>query len=226
MWSVDEASVILHTSEGDLRLPKGNPAFDTMKNTRCVREVESERELANIHGTFYELPLIHVGKEPLFKMMRPVSSHNYYIDDYNTWNGLLTLSGIRKDARTSNSVYMNKEKTAGLWFGSIDDLWKLGKPVGHGGPWMNTLVKSGAMSDPYLMTGYDKKTLTLKADRDVTVTLWLSVSHYLKEKVKSKEFVLKAGEEMTYVFPEGFSAHWAYLSADKDCKATAQFLYE
>ena len=91
---------------------------------------------------------------------------------------------------------------------------------------MNTLVKSGAMSDPYLMTGYDKKTLTLKADRDVTVTLWLSVSHYLKEKVKSKEFVLKAGEEMTYVFPEGFSAHWAYLSADKDCKATAQFLYE
>ena len=73
---------------------------------------------------------------------------------------MLTLSGIRKDARTSNSVYMNKEKTAGLWFGSIDDLWKLGKPVGHGGPWMNTLVKSGAMSDPYLMTGYDKKTLT------------------------------------------------------------------
>lgn len=226
LWSVDEASVILHTSEGDLRLPKGNPAFDTMKSARCVREVESERELANIHGTFYELPLIHVGKEPLFKMMRPVSSHNYYIDDYNTWNGLLALSGVRRDARTSNSVYINKEKTAGLWFGSIDDLWKLGKPVGHGGPWMNTSVKSGVLSDPYLMTGYDKKTLTLKADRDVTVTLWLSVSHYLKEKVKSKEFVLKAGEEMTYVFPEGFSAHWACLSADKDCRATAQFLYE
>lgn len=226
LWSVDEASVILHTSEGDLRLPKGNPAFDTMKSARCIREVESERELANIHGTFYELPLIHVGKEPLFKMMRPVSSHNYYIDDYNTWNGLLTLSGVRKDAGPSNSVYMNPQKTAGLWFGSIDDLWKLGKPVGHGGPWMNTSVKGGEMSDPYLMTGYDKKTLTLEADRDVKVTLWLSVSHYLKEKVKYCEFLLKAGEGFMYVFPEGFSAHWATLSTDKDCKVTAQFLYE
>ena len=158
--------------------------------------------------------------------MRPVSSHNYYIDDYNTWNGLLTLSGVRKAAVPSKSVYMNPQKTAGLWFGGIDDLWKLGKPVGHGGPWMNTSVKAGTMSDPYLMTGYDKKTLTLKADRDVKVTLWLSISHYLEEKVNYKEFVLKAGEEITYVFPKGFSAHWATLSADKDCKATAQFLYE
>lgn len=52
LWSVDEASVILHTSEGNLRLPKGDAAFDTMQDVRCVREVESERELANIHGTF------------------------------------------------------------------------------------------------------------------------------------------------------------------------------
>ncbi len=226
LWSVDEASVILHTSEGDLRLPKGDPAFDNSKNTRCIREVESERELANIHGTFYELPLIHVGKEPLFKMMRPVSSHSYYIDDYNTWNGLLVMSGIKKEARVSNSIYMNPQKTVGLWFGSIDDLWKLGKPVGHGGPWMNTTVKAGVMSDPYLMTGYDRKVLRLKSDRDATVTLWLSVSHYLKEKVNYKEFTLKAGEELTYLFPEGFSAHWASLSADKDCKVTALFLYE
>ena len=58
------------------------------------------------------------------------------------------------------------------------------------------------------MTGYDKKTLTLKADQDVKMTLWLSVSHYLKEQVKYKEFTLKAGEELEYVFPKGFSAHW------------------
>lgn len=226
LWSVDEASVVLHTSQGNLRLPKGNPAYDAMKDVRCVREVESERELANIHGTFYELPLIHVGREPLFKMMRPVSSHNYYISDYNTWNGLLVMSGIQRGAETSGSVYMNPEKTAGLWFGSIDDLWKLGKPVGQGGPWKNCEVKRQVMSDPYLMTGYDKKTLTLQADRDVKVTLWLSVSHYLDEKVNYKEFELKAGEELVYEFPEGFSAHWASLMADKDCKITAQFLYE
>lgn len=226
LWSVDEASVILHTTDGNLRLPKGNSQFDHIKDTRCIRELESERELANIHGTFYELPLIRVGQEPLFRMMRPVSSHNYYIDDYNTWNGLLVMSGIEKNAPTSKSIFINKNKDAGLWFGSIDDLWKLGKPVGQGGPWKESIVKKGIMSDPYLMTGYDKKKLTLWADSDVKVTLWLSVSHYLNDKVNYKEFTLKAGETLEYIFPKGFSAHWAYFSVDKDCKATAQLLYE
>lgn len=224
-WSVDNASVILHTSGGNLRLPKGNSAFDAMKSARCIREVESERELANIHGTFYELPLFHVGKEPLFRMMRPVSSHNYYIDDYTTWNGLLVLSGLKRNAETSNSVHLNPKRTAGVWFGSIDDLWKLGKPTGLGGPWMDTPVKGDVMSDPYLMTGYDRKALTLQTDREVKVTLWLTVSHYLKEKVKYKEFTLKAGEKLDYTFPDGFSAHWVYFTTDKDCKATAQLLY-
>jgi len=226
LWSVDEASVILHTSKGNLRLPKGNAAFDNHKDSRCVREVESERELANIHGTFYELPLIHVGKEPLFDMMRPVSSHNKFIDDYNSWNGLLVMTGVDKDAKKSTHVRKSKDNDAALWFGSIDDLWKLGKPVGKGGPWKDTAVKQDVLSDPYLMSGYDKKTLVLKADKDVTVTLWVNVSHYMKEKLSYKQFKLKAGEEMTFVFPEGFSAHWAYLSADKDCKATGQFIYE
>lgn len=226
LWSVDNASVILHTSKGNLRLPKGNKVFNNVSDARSVREVESERELANIHGTFYELPLSHVGKEPLFYMMRPVASHNKLIDDYNTWNGLLVISGIKKSAEQTNNVYKNDDNTAGLWFGGIDDLWKLGKPVGTGGPWMNTDVAAEEMSDPYLMTGYDKKTLEIYADKDVKATLWLNVSHYLDKPVKYKVFSLKAGEKLKYVFPEGFSAHWASFTVDKDCKATAQFIYE
>ena len=226
LWSVDEASVILHTSTGNLRLPKGDDEYDKHINSRCVREVESERELANIHGTFYELPLIHVGKEPLFTMMRPVSSHHKFIDDYNTWNGLLVMSGIDRKTRRSEHIYKNKDNTAALWFGSIDDLWKLGKPVGKGGPWKNTSVRKDVLSDPYLMTGYDKKTLIVQADKDVTITLWVNISHSLKQKMPYAEFKLKAGQEMQYIFPEGFSAHWVYLSADKNCTATGQFIYE
>lgn len=182
-WSVDEASVILHTSKGNLRLPKGNPAFNKhISHFRAIRELESERVVTNIHGTFYEVPLMYVGKEALFDKMRPISSHNKWIDDYATWNGLLILSGIMKDAKSSKHVYKNKENTAGLWIGGIDDLWKMGKPVGTGGPWKNTAVKKGIKSDPYLMTGYDKKTLILSADKDVNVTLYLSVAHYLKKR--------------------------------------------
>lgn len=226
IWSVDEASVILHTKQGKLRLPKGNAGFDSCTNTRSIREVESERELANIHGTFYEIPLYYANQDGLYRLMRPVASHNYYIYDYNSWNGLLVLSGLDRDAQTSNSVYINNDRTAGIWLGGIDDLWNLGKPTGEGGPWKNTHVKAGEKSDPYLMTGYDQKTLTLKANKDVNVTLWLDVAHYLNTDIKYKTFALKAGEELTYEFPQGFSAHWAMLSTDKDCEISAQFTYK
>ncbi len=59
----------------------------------------------------------------------------------------------------------------GLWFGAIDDLWKLGKPVGEGGVWKNTNVKAGEPSLPCLMTGYDRKKVMLTADRNVLIRL-------------------------------------------------------
>ena len=226
LWDTDEASVILHTSKGRLRLPRGNRAFDNYKNTRCIREVESERELAHIHGTFYELPLEQVGCEPRFTMMRPVASHSKLIDDYASWNGLLVMTGISRDAGKSAHVYHDKSHTAAVWLGAIDDLWQLGKPVGVGGPWMQTPVRQDQLSDPYLMTGYDRKTLTLSADKATTVCLWVTVSHYLDDKLLYKKFQLQPNKPLTYTFPEGFSAHWVYLSADCDCHATAQFVYE
>lgn len=226
LWTVDQASVILHTKNGKLRLPKGASAFDNTQDFRALKEVESERELANIHGTFYEVPMSYMGEEPLYDMMRPVSSHNKLISDYTTWNGLLVLSGIKQSAVSSEHIYKANNDQAGLWFGGIDDLWKLGKPVGIGGPWYNTDIKANEKSDPYLMTGYDKKTLKIKTDKNTTITLWLDVTHYNEHLVKYKEFKVEAGKEFIYDFPEGFSAHWARLSADSDCNATAQFIYE
>ena len=37
---------------------------------------------------------------------------------------------------------------------------------------------------------------------------------------------MKAGEKITYKFPKGFSAHWAQLKSNKDCKASAWFTYK
>jgi hypothetical protein len=37
-----------------------------------------------------------------------------------------------------------------LWLGATDDVWKLGKAVGVGGPWRDSLVTAGEPSDPYL----------------------------------------------------------------------------
>ncbi|MEO9511856.1 MAG: hypothetical protein ABJN84_08815 [Flavobacteriaceae bacterium] len=229
VWTEDEASVILNAKDYQLRLPKGHPKYSelfTANTTRVSREVESERELANIAGTFYELPLFKVGKEPLYKMMRPVTTHNKQIVDFNTWNGLLVLSGVKLNAKVSEQVYISDDGNTALWFGGIDDLWSLGKPVGVGGPWKNSQVKANEMSDMYLMTGYDEKTVALESDVDTEFQLYIHINHYLDEPVLFKTFVLKGGEKITYKFPKGFSAHWAQIAATNDCKATAWFVYE
>jgi hypothetical protein len=229
LWEEDKASVILKTKQGILRLPKGNKNYKTKLpsvTTRTIREVESERELANICGTFYEVPLFKVGQEPLYTMMRPVATHNKQISEYNTWNGLLVMSGVRENAEPSEHIYKSSDNAMGLWFGGIDDLWSFGKPKGEGGPWKNTEIVADEFSDRYLMTGYDEKRMDLIADRDVEISLYIHINHYLDKPVLYKKFKLKAHQKFSYEFPQGFSAHWAQLKSDKNCEATAWFVYE
>ncbi|MFP4250738.1 MAG: hypothetical protein ACLFU7_13845, partial [Armatimonadota bacterium] len=43
--------------------------------------------------------------------------------------------------------------------------------------------------------------------------------------MKTDAFTVGSGEQRTHVFPPGFSAHWVRVVADRDCEATAQFVY-
>ena len=237
-FSVDDASVLLVSRENRsivgkkgnytiLRLPKGHPAFDqpfAFGHPRMHRELESERMMANIHGTFYEVPFWIVGQAPLYTKMRPVSSHKKQISDFTTWNGLLVMGGLQQGAQSSEHIYLSKDGGASLWLGGIDDLWKLGKPVGEGGPWKNTKVKAGEPSDPYLMTGYDQKTLVLQADKDCKIITEIDVDHWTGFH-PCKTFNLKAGEKLTYQFPKGFAAHWIRFRSNLDILASAQLTY-
>ncbi len=235
-FTVDAASVVIRSRDiGDpkskmltLRVPKGNPAFDKPFANgwpRSEREVESERMLANIHGTFYEIPFWIVGQPAVFYKMKPVCSHNKQIVDFATWRGLLLLSGVRKDAPAANNLFKSADGRQALWAGGIDDLWQLGKPVGHGGPWLDTAVTAGTPSDPYLMNGYDQKSLTIKADQDCTVTI--EVDFDMQSGFHPyRTFQIKAGVEQKWKFPDGFAAHWVRFQADRDCTASAQLVYE
>ena len=163
-FTVDSASVVLKSQDKRYRLPKGDSAFDkpfASGWSSASREVQSERHLANIHGTFYEVPLITNGAPPAWNQMRPVSSHAKQITDFCSWNGLLVLSGVKPGASDDGHVFRDPKQNIGLWFGGVDDLWKLGKPKGKGGPWLDSPVKAGQLSDHYLMTGYDKKRIAL-----------------------------------------------------------------
>jgi hypothetical protein len=224
-FSVDEASVIVESHGERLRLPKGDTAYDrefAFGWPRTYREVESERELANIHGTFYELPLEKNNLPPVFQKLRPVSSHRKQIADFASWNGLLVMTGVGESAKEDGHVYRSDDEA--VWFGGIDDIWKFGKPVGRGGPWKHSSVRAGETSDPYLMTGYDKKRLILEVDRETTITLEINFDHHGYHVYRS--WTLKPNEVVEYEFPKSYSAHWVRLIADRDSTVSATFIYE
>ena len=228
-FTVDDASVVLQTGSKTLRLPKGDAVFDHPFATgwpRASREVESERHLANIHGTFYEVPLITNGAPPAWHQMRPVSSHSKQITDFCTWNGLLVLAGVRSDAHNDGHVFADAKAKAALWFGGIDDLWKLGKPVGQGGPWHQTEVHAGEASDAYLMTGYDRKSVVISQESAYVVSITLEVDiNGDGFWVPYRRFDVPPNGQLEHEFPEAFSASWVRAVSDLNTTATVQFSY-
>ena len=230
-FSVDEASVVMQQEGTKYRLPKGPAPFDQPFPSgwpRCIREVESERYLVNMHGTFYEMPrrgklVQHMNMG--VQQIKPIASHTKQIMDFCTWRGLLVMSGTRLDAKSDGQFFAGTDKR-GLWFGAVDDLWKLGKPVGKGGPWLKTAVPAGVASDPYLMTGYDKKSVELTHDAGESVKMTIEVDFDHQGWVPLATLTVPPHQPLTYKFEEGFSAHWARLRADKSCTASAIFTYE
>jgi hypothetical protein len=227
--SVDAASVVFTDDAGKRwRLPKGDTAFDAdgpLGPSRVCREVATERDLFNAHGTFYELPADNAGG---FAKVRPVATHNRRIHDYCSYRGLFIMSGIAADAPKDNPhIIRSADGKVALWAGAIDDVWKLGKPRGNGGPWKDTAVKAGVVSDPYLLTGYDRKSITLSHDAAQPVNMRVEIDLTgACTWVTYKSFAVPAGRGETFEFPAAFSAYWLRVSADRDCKATAQLRYE
>jgi len=228
-FDVDEASVIVTDHQGRrFRLPKGPSAFDRPFPTgwpRGVREAVSERFLANIHGTFYEIPRAGHLARPDFDKMKPVCSHGKLISDFCTWRGLFVVSGARLNARPDGQ-FLSGDDGQGLWFGTIDDLWKLGKPVGRGGPWLRTPVRAGQPSDPYLMTGYDRKRLELSHDAAAEVTFTIEVDFDHCGFRAYGRIAVPPGKTATHEFPAGYHAHWVRFLADRECGATAILTHE
>lgn len=224
--SVDGASVLYTDDQGKrFRLPKGHASFDEegpFGRERLAREVATERDLFNCHGTFYELPAENAGG---FTRVRPVSTHNLRIADYCSYRGLLVISGVDLSLAGDNRhLIRSPDGKTGLWVGVIDDIWELGKPVGSGGPWKDTAVKAGEVSDPYLMTGYDEKALTLNASGSTTVTVEIDLTGMGDWRVY-REFDLTAGETAKHSFPDSFQAYWARFRVDRPAEVTAWLDY-
>ncbi len=226
---VDAASVIYVDDEGKRwRLPKSKTDFEREMihgPERVDREVVTERDLFNCFGTFYELPARNAGG---FAKVRPICTHNKRIKDYCSYRGLLIISGIDHDTIGGNSrIIQSADGKVALWAGVVDDLWKFGKPVGKGGPWFNTPVQENVWSDPYLISGYDKKTVLLSHDSKNSnkITTELDITgagnwiHY-------QTFDVEPGQVTKHEINDDLGAYWIRFKCDTSTNASATLVYK
>ena len=221
----DAASVILIDDEKRRwRLPM-NPAFnhEGAPPFRVSREVVTERNLLNVDGTFYELPANNAGG---FSGLRPVATHNRRISDFASYRGLMVMTGIEA-AGGDKHIIRSEDGKAAVWAGSIDDLWAFGKPRGEGGPWLDSEVTKGVPSDPYLLTGYDDKSLTLshKSAAPVEFRVEIDLSG-MGEWAVYQTFTVAPGKTTRHEFPAGYSAYWLRVVSSAGCTASAQLVYK
>ncbi len=227
--TIDEASVLIVDDKGRRwRLPKGNEKYKTLTDNgvlRICREVATERDLFNCSGTFYELPAENADG---YAKIRPVASHDFRIYDYASYRGLLIMTGLNEKLDVeSGHVIKSEDGKVALWTGVIDDLWKMGKPVGKGGPWKNSDVKAREASDAYLIGFYDQRSLQLSHNSDKAVTFTVEVEPVGHGPwMVYKEITVKAGKTFNYDFPATFQSRWIRFVADADCKATAWLEYK
>jgi len=227
--TIDNGSyLIVDDAKRRWRLPLGNEAYNSLikENVlRICREVATERDLFNLGGTFYELPAENADG---FAKIRPVSTHNFRVNDYASYRGLMVMTGIDlKKVKGNEHVIVSDDNKCAVWAGAIDDLWKLGKPVGKGGPWVKAQVKAQQPSDPFLFGLYDSRTLTLTNHSDVDVTITIQFDPMGdRDWMNFKTVTVKANKKFSYTFAKEEQARWIRFVADKDASVTAWLDYK
>jgi hypothetical protein len=85
-------------------------------------------------------------------------------------------------------------------------------------------VRKGQPSEPFLMTGFDKKVLHVKTDRPAVVDIEID---FLGDGSWERYERIETGATgyQFHAFPAGFSAHWVRLIPTVDCTASAEFIY-
>jgi hypothetical protein len=182
-----------------------------------IREVQTERYLMDAFGLFYELPSMVYGGR--IWGVRPIASHLRIVPDFCYWRGLFVMAGDQADNASG-------QPQSGLWFGNVDDLWSFGKPAGWGGVWRRTSVAAGDISDPFLMTGFDQKSLHLVSNDTRALSVAVEVD-VLGDGSWQTHRTLRVEPHgyVHHVFPDGYSAHWLRLRAVSPGRVTAEVFY-
>jgi hypothetical protein len=208
------------------------PVSDTLQSvrmmqrqTRVVREVVTERDLLHCGGTFFELPADNADG---FAKVKPIASHSFAIHDIASYRGMLLMSGADPLSKTSNDrLLRSSDGRIALWAGVIDDLWKLGRPVGKGGPWTKAQVQSGDTSDAYLFGGYDRRSLEIVNHGITSLNIRMQVDA-TGDGVwfDGQSFDINAGQRLQHLFPADLRGKWIRFRAESGGRVSTMLKYE
>jgi len=136
------------------------------------------------------------------------------------------ISGLKSDAvnMKSEHVVVSKDNKFALWAGIIDDLWKLGKPVGSGNILLNQPVKKDVPTDQYLMTGFDKKSISIKSDTAVRFAIEVDIDG-TDLWVDYDTISVEAGKEFVKDFGDDFKGYWFRLRPLNDANNLTVCVY-
>lgn len=227
VYRVDQASVICGFEGKEYRLPFGCEKLVRTEGAlplRLDREVATERDLFHCAGTFYEMPAMNAGGLP---KIRPVATDGKRITDYASYRGMMVLTGLDQTTK-SDHIVRSVDGKAAVWCGCIEDLWEIGKAVGHGCTWKKENVKANVPSLPFLMTGFDRKSLKLvnhDVSTPVSVTVEVDIAGmgvWLPYTVQN----VAPGQTVNFTFPAAMNAYWVRTVSSHDAVLTAEFRYQ
>jgi hypothetical protein len=242
LWSIgwDHRSLILMVLDRGrwhaYRLPKASHGYDGAHgwNTEWprIRDIGEDALLMTMHGGFWRFPrTLSAGNSA---GIAPRSTYLKVIGDFCRWNDRLVFGCDD----TAQSEFLNKDRLKGdlagpgrsqsnLWFVEPPRLDGFGPALGRGAVWLTDDVQAGGASEPFLFSGFAKRSLHLAhaAPRPVRFTLEVDAKGDGRWKTL-REVTVPARGSVWLEFPRNQTGAWIRLLPKDDAPgATAFFHY-
>lgn len=242
LWSIgwDHRSLILMLLDGGrwhaFRLPKATHSYDGAHgwNTEWprIRDIGEDALLMTMHGSFWKFPKTFSATNSAG--IEPRSSYLKVVGDFCRWGDRIVLGCDD----TAKSEFINADSIKGkvaapgksqsnLWFVDPGRLDACGPALGRGAVWLHDDVKAAVPSEPFLFTGFVKRSLHLSHESDAPRTFAIEVDARGNGSWKRlRDIIVPAHGNAWTEFSAAETGAWVRLSAGRDAsKVTAFFHY-
>lgn len=241
IWSIgwDHRSLILMVLDNgqwhSYRLPKASHCYDGAHgwNTEWprIRDIGENQLLMTMHGSFWWFPKTFTAANTAG--IAPRSTYLKVIGDFCRWGDRVVLGCDD----TAKSEFLNTHPLKGdlaapgqsqsnLWFVEPQRLDRLGPPLGRGAVWLRDDVRAGSHSEPFLFSGFSKRSLALSHDTDQPVVFTLEVDVRGDGRWKRLREVAVAPRGSAWVkFAPSEPGAWVRLSVNRDARRVTAFFH-